>query len=163
MLWKKKEKAITEGLAWFSYSIMLPDLDEGEEDITVVGNMIIKNIGTTPLNEPMVCIRIKPPQDARLGGKIGSMTHTALMVDGTNTEAWHYFHDNWQEQTIVTGEHWLKPNHIKKLEPGENLTFANELRILTKNEEKFVLVEGFFYSNEIKNGIATLNKITINF
>lgn len=163
MFWKKKEQRCTEGLAWFSYSIMLPDEEEEEKEITVVGNMIIKNTGTTTLNNPMICIRIKPSQDVHLGGKIGSITHTALTIDGTNTQSWHYFHDNWREQTIETGEHWLKPNHSPILENEESLSFAYELRILTKKKEKFVLVEGFFYSDEIKNGIGTLNKITINF
>jgi hypothetical protein len=49
------------------------------------------------------------------------------------------------------------------LEPGEKLTFANELRISTKKEEKFVIVEGFLYCDEINNGIAALNTITVNF
>ncbi|UQD51871.1 hypothetical protein C0971_07320 [Bacillus methanolicus] len=163
MFWKKKEQGYAEGLAWFSYAVMLPDLDEDEMEVIVVGNLIIKNTGTETLNNPTICIRIKPPQDVRLGGKIGSVTHTALMIDGTNTEAWHYIHDNWKEKTMDTGEHWLKPNHCRQLEPGEKLTFANELRISTSKEDKFVMVEGFFYCDEIKNGITALNNITINF
>ena len=99
----------------------------------------------------------------RLGGKIGALTHTALMIDGTNTEAWHYFQENWRKKSVETGEHWLKPNHPHKLEPGENLTFSNEICISTTKEEKFVIVEGFFYCDEIKSGIGTLNNITINF
>jgi len=162
MFWKKKVQVITEGLAWFNYAIMLPDIDEVEMEVTVIGNMAIKNTGNATLNNPMICLRIKPPQDVRLGGKIGSVNHTALMIEGTHTEAWHYFHDNWKVQTIETGEHWLKPNHFLKLEPSENISFEYELRIPTTKEEKFVLVEGFFYSDEIKNGINTLNNITIN-
>ncbi|QGQ44707.1 hypothetical protein [Metabacillus sediminilitoris] len=163
MFWKKKELEYAEGLSWFSYAVMLPDMDEDEREVNVIGNLIIKNTGTATLNNPMICIRIKPPQDVRLGGKIGSVTHTALMIDGTNTEAWHYIDDNWKGKSLETGEHWLKPNHRKQLEPGENLIFANELWISTSKEEKFVIVEGFFYCDEIKNGIAALNTITVNF
>lgn len=163
MFWKKKPKETAEASVWFSYTVMLPDMDEDDKEVTVIGNMIIKN--TSPhsvLNNPMICIRIKPPEDVRLGGKIGSVTHTALMIDGTNSEAWHYFHENWKEQADKTGEHWLKPNRLQKLEPGEILTFENELRIPTTKKDKFVLVEGFFYCDEIKNGIGTLNNISIN-
>ncbi|WP_057767275.1 hypothetical protein [Cytobacillus praedii] len=162
MFWNKKPKETAEACVWFSYTVMLPENDEDDNEVTVIGNMIIKNTGTSVLNTPMICIRIKPPEDVRLGGKIGSVTHTALMIDGTNSESWHYFHDNWKEQAEKTGEHWLKPNRHLKLEPGEKLSFENELRIPTTKREKFVLIEGFFYSEEIKNGIRTLNNISIN-
>lgn len=163
MFWNKKPKETAEASVWFNYTVMLPDMDEDDKEVTVIGNVIIKNTSSNSvLNNPMICIRIKPPEDVRLGGKIGSVTHTALMIDGTNSEAWHYFHDNWKEQAEKTGEHWLKPNRLQKLEPGEILTFENELRIPTTKKEKFVLVEGFFYCDEIKNGIGTLNNISIN-
>lgn len=163
MFWKKKEQSKIEGLAWFNYAVMLPDKDDAEKELTILGNLIIKNNGNKTLNNPMICIRSKPPEEVLLGGKIGSDNHTALMVDGTNTESWHYFHDNWKEITKETGEHWLKPNQTKILEPGELLSFAHELRILMKNEVKFLMVEGYFYCEEINNGITTLNSITINF
>ena len=56
MFWKKKEQAKAEGLAWFSYAVMLPDMDEDESEVTVIGNLIIKNTGNTTLNNPMICI-----------------------------------------------------------------------------------------------------------
>jgi hypothetical protein len=163
LFWKKKEQEYAEGLAWFGYALMLPDMDENEVEITVIGNLTIKNTGTSTLNNPMICIRIKPPQDVRLGGKIGSVSHTALMIDGTHAEAWHYIHEDWKDRTLETGEHWLKPNQCKKLEPDGNLTFSNELRVSTEKKEKFVIVEGFFYCDEIQKGIPALNNITINF
>jgi hypothetical protein len=163
LFWKKKHQEIVDGLAWFHYAVMLPDIDEDKREVTVIGNLIIKNTGTEILNNPFICIRTKPTKAIRLGGKIGSATHTALMIDGTNAESWHYFHDNWKEKTIESGEHWLKPNHCRQLEPGTNLFFANELRISSTKEEKFAIVEGFFYCDELNQGIGTLNNITINF
>lgn len=163
MFWKKKESITAEGVVWFSYAIMLPDMDEDDNEVTAIGNFIIRNTGNTPLNNPKICIRLKPPQEVRLGGKIGSDTHTALMIDGTNTEAWHYIYDDWKEKSIETGEHWLKPNHCQQLEPGANLIFANELRFSTTKKEKYIIAEGFFYCDEIIKGIGALNNITINF
>jgi hypothetical protein len=163
MFWKKKEQIIAEGLSWFNYTVVLPDKDENEMEITIIGNLIIKNTSSTTLNNPMICIRIKPPQNVRLGGKIGAVSHTALSIDGTNSEAWHYIHDNWKEKSLETGEHWLKPNHCRQLEPSGYLTFANELRISTIKKDKFVIVEGFFCCDELINGIGALNNIMINF
>ena len=163
MFWKRKEESKAEGLVWFRYAIMLPDMEDTESELTIIGNLIIKNTGNKILNNPMICIRTKPTQEVRLGGKIGSEKHTALMVDGTNTESWQYVHDNWKKRTIETGEHWLKPNQCKQLETGESISFAHELRILTNSQEKFLMVDGFFYCEEINSGIPALNNITINF
>ncbi|MBB6445216.1 hypothetical protein [Bacillus benzoevorans] len=163
MFWKKKEQERTEGIAWFSYTVLLPDIAEDENEITVIGNLTFKNTGNTTIHNPFICIRIKPVQDVRLGGKIGAMTHTALTIDGTNTESWHYIHDNWKKTTLETGEHWLKPNHSQFILPNDILTFSNELHISTNKEEKYVTIEGYFYSDEIKNGLTSLNNIIINF
>lgn len=163
MFWKRKEQENVGGLTWFNYAVMLPDMDEEEREITIIGNFIIKNTGNTTLNNPIICIRTNPPQNVRLGGKIGSVSHTALMIDGTNTESWNYIFDNWKEKSMETGEHILKPNHCRQIKPGENLTFAKELRISTLCEQSFVVIEGYFYCDEMKNGIPALNNITINF
>ena len=67
MFWNKKPKETAEACVWFSYTVMLPENDEDDNEVTVIGNMIIKNTGTSVLNTPMICIRIKPPEDVRLG------------------------------------------------------------------------------------------------
>lgn len=161
MFWRKKQTFAPKCLTWFTYSVMIPDQDEHE--VTVIGNMVIRNISTSPLTNPMVCIRIHPPEGVRLGGKIGAFTHTALMIDGTSGESWHYYHENWKEHAKKTGEHWLKPNRINQLAPGEQITFESELRFSTAQKEKYALVEGFFYCDELEKGIGTLNNISINF
>ncbi|CAM3761879.1 hypothetical protein GCM10009865_00970 [Aeromicrobium ponti] len=163
MFWKKKDPLKAEGIAWFSYSLMLPDKAEEDEDITVIGNLGIRNTGTETLSNPIICIRIKPPKNVRLGGKIGSVSHTALMIDGSNSEAWVYIDDDWKEKALESGEHWLKPYNSRLIETGMNLNFAYELRISSHAEETFSIVEGFFYCDEIKNGFSALNSISVNF
>jgi hypothetical protein len=163
LFWKKKEQKNAEGLAWFSYAVMLPNKHEEEKEITIIGNFIIKNTSGIVLNNPIICIRTTPSQNVRLGGKIGSVSHAALMIDGTNTEAWHYLFDNWKQRSLETGEHVLKPNNCKYIDTEGNLIFSNEIRISTTSEHSFALIEGFFYCDEIKNGFPALNNITINF
>jgi hypothetical protein len=164
MFWKKKIQEHAAGIAWFNYSIVLPDLSEAERNITIVGNFLFKNTGTMILHNPTLCIRIKPLQNnIFLGGKIGSVTHSPLSLDSTNTEAWHYMHDNWKQTTIESGEHWLKPNQSHFLKEDEALIFALEIDISTEKKEKYILVEGFFYCDELTDGIRALNNISINF
>jgi hypothetical protein len=160
---RKKEKQI-ECQSWFSYTLMLPNFEEEEEqEVMIIGNYIIKNTGTEALNNPIICVRVNPPRNMHLGGKIGSFTHTALMIDGTNSGAWEYIDNNWREKSLETGEHWLRPKGIPQLLSGETIAFPNELCFPLKSKDKFVNVEGFVYFDEIKDGSASLNKITINF
>ena len=143
MFWKMKEQTKIEGLAWFRYAIMLPDMEDAESELTIIGNFIIKNTGNKILNNPMICIRTKPTQEVRLGGKIGSKKHTALMMDGTNTESWQYVHDDWKKRTNETGEHWLKPNQCKqdarktrRTSKLSNLLSRNKIQIPISIEER---------------------------
>lgn len=161
MFWKRKEQERIEGIAWFSYTIMLPE--EDEEEITAIGNFIFKNIGNSILHNPYICLRIKPPQVVQLGGKIGALSHTALSIDGTNAEAWHYIHDNWKDTVMDHGEHWLKPHHSNQIEPNNQLTFSNEIRITSNQKDKFVSIDGFAYCDEVQSGFASLNNLLINF
>ena len=108
-------------------------------------------------------MRIKPPNNVRLGGKIGALTHTALSIDGTNAVAWHYVQEKQKESAKIKGEHWLKPNHLQQMEPNTTLSFSNEIHISTVQENKFILIVGFTYCDEIPNGIPTLNNIIVNF
>ncbi|MDR7001027.1 hypothetical protein [Neobacillus niacini] len=163
MFWRKKVEERIECQSWFSYSVMLPNIEEDEQEVMIIGNYIIKNTGTETLNKPIICIRITPPKDVRLGGKIGSITHTALMVDGSNSAAWEYIHNDWREKSLETGEHWLKPKVNAPLLSNESIAFAYELQFPLTQKEKYVNVEGFIYFDEINQGLASLNKMTINF
>lgn len=163
MFWKKQQEKRTEGIAWFSYSVLLPERTEDENEMTVMGNFTIKNTGNTPLHHPYICLRIKPRQSIRLGGKIGALTHTALMIDGTNAGGWQYIHENWKQRVMESGEHWLKPNGIDTIMPNETITFSHEGQISLHREEKHAAIEGFFYSDEFKDGLPALNSIMINF
>ena len=42
MFWKKKEQERIEGIAWFSYTVILPDLADDEKEISIMGNFIFK-------------------------------------------------------------------------------------------------------------------------
>ena len=163
LFWNKKDEKRIEAQSWFSYAVMLPNLDEDEREVIIIGNYMIKNTGNETVNNPIICIGINPTRDVRLGGKIGSAKHSAMSIDGTNTGAWEYIHTDWKKKSLETGEHWLKPKFQPLLTPGETITFAHELSFSLLQKEKLVNVDGFAYFDEIKNGITSINKITINF
>jgi hypothetical protein len=163
MFWKVKEKKRIEVQSWFNYTIMLPSNDEDEQEVIIVGNYFIQNTGTETLNNPIICIRTNPPGDVRLGGKIGSLTHTGLMIDGSNGGSWEYINQDGKEKRTKTGEYWLKPKDIQQLPPGDRITFANQLSFTLLQNQELIIVEGFCYFDELRKGIASLNKITINF
>jgi hypothetical protein len=162
LFWRKKEETKAEVHSWFNYTIMLPAIDEDEHEVMIIGNYIIKNTGTQTITNPLICIRISPSNDVRLGGKIGSVTHTALTIDGTNTGAWEYIYSDWKKKSMDSGEHWLKPKKLQQLAPEESIAFSHELFFSLKQKEKTVNVDGFAYFDELKNGTAAINKITVN-
>ncbi|MBU8906893.1 hypothetical protein [Desertibacillus haloalkaliphilus] len=158
----------TEVTAYFTYSIVLPNIAEDEIDTFVIGNFILKNTGTTPITTPLICLKVSPIKSAKLGGKIKmSATKSATeeeMIDESISEEWVYFQSDWQQKAEETGEHWLKPTITNKLEPNETLTFPNfELTLKKPEDASAILVEGFAYSEQLKEGVTALNRIIVNY
>lgn len=147
--------------AVFSYTVILPSLDEDEKDLVVLGNFIIKNMGTEVLTYPVICIRIHPPKIGKLGGKI---VLNEQLAEPSTQEQWFHVHPDWREKLKETGEYWLKPGHCREIKPGEILEFSNfELTFNKPVENSTVVAEGFVYFNELRNGAASANIIAINF
>lgn len=149
--------------SYFDYSIILPDRNENEQEVLVIGNYIIKNMGTDALTQPIICIRSSTPEALRLGGKIATLTHEAL--DETSTlEKWTYVNDDWKEKIEKLGEHWLMAQHRKTLPAHEQLSFTKfELTVTKPQKQNNIIIEGFVYFREIKEGTSSLNNIIINF
>ncbi|WP_042357258.1 hypothetical protein [Bacillus rubiinfantis] len=163
MWWKAKEAKRMESQSWFSYTVVLPGIDEDDQEVMIMGNYIIKNSGNGNLHNPIICIKITPHHDVHLGGKIGSPTHTALAIDGSNSGAWEYIDDNWKESALETGEHWLRPKGVQELASNHSIAFAHEIRFPLQKKEKYVNIDGFIYFDELKDGSPALNKISVNY
>ncbi|MED4206752.1 hypothetical protein [Neobacillus mesonae] len=162
MWWKAKKTKRLECQSWFSFTVVLPSKEEDDQEVMIMGNYIMKNIGTETLNNPIICIKIIPPRDVHLGGKIGSPTHTSLTIDGSSNGAWEYI-NNGLKKSLETGEHWLRPKGVQQIESNQSIAFSHELRLSLLQKDKFVTVDGFIYFDEMKDGVASLNKISLNF
>lgn len=143
-----KKEEIVRAHAYFAYAVMIPE--EKEEHVTIVGDFVIENSGNTPLNDPIICLRLRPPDHAQLSGKF---SFRQLQEEG----GWTFAVDNWR-QKVKEGEYWLKPIDQTTLLPNEQLRFPSfELRI-----DQTVVVEAFVYFRQLKQGVSSFNHIVIN-
>lgn len=149
--------------AYFSHSIILPS--EDETDVSIIGDFTIVNIGSVPLHNLILLLRLSPKDAGKLSGKI--MMNTKKEIDAFRDSSflqWKFVHDNWMEKVNEHGEYWLKPFQFTKLTPGETISFPNfELRVQRTNNSPHFILNGFIYCNEIKEGKKSLNQIIINF
>ncbi|ELK21238.1 hypothetical protein AF6_2084, partial [Anoxybacillus flavithermus TNO-09.006] len=134
--------------AYFAYAVMIPE--EKEEHVTIVGDFVIENIGNTPLNDPIICLRLRPAHHAQLSGKF---SFRQLQEEG----GWTFAVEDWR-QKVKEGEYWLKPIDQTTLLPNEQLRFPSfELSIFHT-----IVVEAFVYFRQLKQGIPSFNHIVIN-
>lgn len=145
---KEMKQDIVRAHAYFTYAVMISE--EKEEPTTVIGDFVVENIGNTPLNDPIICLRLRPPEHAQLSGKF---SFRQLQEEG----GWTFAVDNWR-QKIKEGEYWLKPIDETTLLPNEQLRFPSfELRIV-----QTIVVEAFVYFRQLKQGVSSFNHIVIN-
>ncbi|OLO35866.1 hypothetical protein BTR23_16080 [Alkalihalophilus pseudofirmus] len=149
---------------FFNYSVILPELDEEEREVLIMGSFIIENTGEEMLHTPIICLKVNPISSGKLGGKIEAAPRNEMIVDASNSEEWQFISQERKDKLKENGEYWLKPVECKELSPGEKLFFSNFDINLSKPEEKnSVIVDGFVYFKELQQGVPALNKIIVNF
>lgn len=149
--------------SYFDFSIILPDHSENEHEVLIIGNYIIRNMGTNALTQPIICIRSSSPEAVRLSGKISTIPQE--VTDETSTlEKWTYVNEDWKEKIEQHGEHWLMAKHRKTIAANEQLSFTKfELTVSKPQKQTSIIIEGFVYFQEIKKGSSSLNNIILNF
>ncbi len=75
--------------AYFTYAVMMPE--QKEEDATIIGDFVIENSGNTPLNDPIICLRLRPPDHAQLSGKF---SFRQMQEEG----GWTFAVEHWREK-----------------------------------------------------------------
>ncbi|WP_031405015.1 hypothetical protein [Geobacillus vulcani] len=150
--------------ALFHYSVVVPThLDE--EELTVIGDFIIRNHGTAPLHHLIVCLRLSPPKTAVLSGKIvlpnsGRAEQEALISN--SAESWTFTQENWRERVRQNGEYWLTPLYDAPLEPGEERRFSQfEITVRPSGNIRSLTVDGFVYCAELPKGVPAANHIAL--
>lgn len=150
--------------AFFNYSLVLPEKDEPSEEILIMGSFAMKNQGIKDLHHPIICLRIKPVEGSRLGGKIGTLKKQEPFMNASPLEEWEYVHTDWKDRIKDKGEHWLRPLHCSAIPPGDMLVFSSfDLCFFMPHKSRSVIVDGFVFCDEFPSGVAAANSIIINF
>ncbi|RFB18191.1 hypothetical protein DZB84_04550 [Bacillus sp. HNG] len=156
---EKPAKTFANIQAYFAHSILFPKNED--ENVTIIGDFIIRNSGTCNLNDIIVCIKITPHDAGTLSGKIAINNSKNLLESDIN---WIYLHENWKQKIKENGEYWIKFTNSDSLNPGESIIFPQfDIRCSMNKNSQSVVVDGYVYCKEIPMGTFSFNKIIINF
>ena len=148
-------------ISYFTYSLLLPKT--AEQKGTIVGNFVIHNTGSVPLENPFICLKVMPKERAILSAKLGEDVQYDRRLNPLVMEPWQYIDENADKIVEEKGEFWLKPVHISKIEAGQKLSFSNfQLKFDIREEQTTYKVEGFFYCKQFQSGVRALNNIVIH-
>ncbi|MBS4206950.1 hypothetical protein [Bacillus sp. FJAT-50079] len=151
------EKALLEmntssqhGIAYMTESISLSANPEDEH--IIIGTFQLMNIGTKPIHQPIILLKVKSEPEIRLSGK--------FTMEGKASLSIHQW-ERIKAKDESPNEYWLKPLKISEIPPGERLVF-NDFQLRFPMQEKLSLtVEGFAYYKENPEGIRAFNSINI--
>ncbi|MDR4886980.1 hypothetical protein RGU12_05360 [Fredinandcohnia sp. QZ13] len=156
---EKPVEAIANIQAYFAYSTLLPATED--DDLTIIGDFVIKNTGTKALHDMIVCIKLSPIDAGTLSGKIATKKSQTFIESDID---WVFLHENWKDKIKNNGEYWIKCVDPNPLQPNDTIVFPQFDISLPKNEEQHsVVVDGFVYSKELPKGTFSLNKIIVNY
>ncbi|AXI39412.1 hypothetical protein CX649_07030 [Bacillaceae bacterium ZC4] len=150
--------------ARFIHSIVLPH--ENGDPVTILGHAEIENITEQTLHHPVLCIKIHPHQHVQFSGKIittKKQNENDFNYKTDSSMEWKYLHPDWRKQIQEKGEYWLKPSEKMAIEPYEKISFEGFHIVFPLDDfDEALVIEGFVYCQEKKNGIPFENKIIIN-
>ncbi|MCD8511618.1 MAG: hypothetical protein LRY73_18330 [Bacillus sp. (in: Bacteria)] len=146
---------------YFSHASFLEGLVNGEKKLDIFGHFTFQNLTDEVIEDPVICIRVKPVGKVNLGGKITVYQSVDTDYSFDQAEQWTYVQKEWQETVNTKGEHWLKPLHFKEIQPFETKKFSNfNISVEHSPEYSHYVVEGFFYARNHKKGIPAVNTIS---
>lgn len=139
--------------SYFNHSIALAKSEKDKHFI--LGSFTICNYSNNPLSSPIILIKISTDESFDFSGKF---KHPKSKEKNIHF-AWERVD---QEDGDPMREYWLKPISTKQLQPGETLEFNQFQLNFSSNQGKNILIEGFIYFQEIKEGLPSLNSINVS-
>lgn len=151
---------------FFDYSILPPQPNSETPEFLVNGNLLIKNTGTETLTNPVLCIKITPPQSATLSGQIIPPTLVSGLAMKSNgfDKGWKYVYDDWRHKIKESGESWIAPIHDVQIAAAQTLPFPFKLTINPNQKERTtIIINGFVYFQQGNQQYRSNNQISISF
>lgn len=148
-------------VCYFTYSLLLPKA-EGQNGM-VAGNFVIRNLGSSPLEHPYICLRVSPKEHVALSAKLGGGIQYDRRLNPLVMEAWQYMNEEAENIAEEKGEFWLKPVHVSRIEPGQTLSFSNfQFQVGKREISTTYKADGFFFCQQLPNGVRALNHIVVH-
>ncbi len=139
-------------ICYFTYSLNVLH-ERGHENFSL-GSFHIQNLGTRPLTNPYICIKLSPDSPFDFSGKYIYKDSKQKM---RLTNAWERMNEPLDKQ-----EYWLKPSEKRVLNPSETISFTN-FQVKWIPESSYAgSIMGFTYGDEVKDGIGALNQINVS-
>ncbi|WP_100330282.1 hypothetical protein [Bacillus xiapuensis] len=139
---------------------------EDDKTVLTVGHLHIKNIGNTDLYNPIICIKVDPPDKVKFRGQILPPDLTEGMgLQTTDGEAkgWRYLEDDWFKQAKERGEYWITPIEPTRISPGDSQILRNfQLEMKKTEEAEQIIVQGFVLFREQHVQFQSNNQIVFS-
>ncbi|MGE8035007.1 hypothetical protein B1B04_14710 [Lysinibacillus sp. KCTC 33748] len=125
-----------------------------DEESLCLGSYHIRNIGTQPITNPSLCIKLPEDSPFSFSGRY-VYEHFAPNLKGNSS--WERINDQSSKE-----EFWLRPIGKTTLEPNETLSFPNFQIKWGNNSSYSGSIMGFTYCDQLEDGIVVLNPINLN-
>lgn len=139
-------------ISYFTYSLSISH--DPEQESLCLGSYHIVNIGTQPLTNPYICIKIPKESPFSFSGKY---VYSDFKQSLKNADGWERINEKTNQE-----EFWLKPIGKASIEPNETISFSNFQLKWSPTEAYAGSIMGFTYSDQLKEGIVVLNPINLN-
>ncbi|WP_041601165.1 hypothetical protein [Halobacillus halophilus] len=142
----------TPFICYFTYSLSITHVPDDEN--LCLGTFHIKNLSSSPINHPYICIKISEGAPFSFSGRF---VYDESKMPRRAQGGWKRLNERNNK-----GEYWLKPLEQSTIPPGQTLTFNNFQVKWTAEDNYAGSITGFVYSEENKDGVAALNSINLN-
>jgi len=129
---------------------------DSEQESLCLGSYHIRNIGTTPVTNPFLCIKLPNDSPFYFSGRYVHENFTPnLKTQGQSN--WERFNDKSSKE-----EYWLRPVGKSTIEPNETISFTNFQIIWSHNLSYSGTIMGFTYCDQLTEGVVVINPINLN-
>jgi hypothetical protein len=131
----------------------------------ILGNLSIKNTGDEDLYNPVILIRVTPPDSIKLRGQIlpPHMTESLSIQNSMGNRGWKYLGDDWFQKAHEQGEYWIGPINDIRISAQEIERLNFQLTVTKPIQDNQVMVEGFVYFQEKQMHFSSNNRIICSY
>lgn len=149
----KNKPNVNEILGYFTYSVNITR-DPKEENI-ILGDFHIHNLTGNSLAVLYVCFKVSTTSTYKFTGKY--LTKSAKTDSSQPISYWQQLPDRNEEH-----EYWFQLTPNKEVQPLEKIAFS-DFQIRWKNTRSNACsIQAFLYTESEKEGINSLNSISVN-